>query len=250
MKQSIRKVVMMLAVACGLAVMCSVAGAVPLTYFGEDLGLGESTRLVSHPNADAAQTAFLAGLVGVGTETFESYATLTPAPLAIVFPGAGTATLNGNGNVDTVVSGTNGVGRYPISGNNYWEASNVFSATFTAPQAAFGFYGVDIGDFNGQVTLTLAGGGSLTLTVPNSTGISGGSVLYYGVIATTAAETFTSVTFGNTAAGTDYFAFDDMTIGTLEQVDPNIVVPEPVTVAGLFLGVGSLAGYLRRRKHA
>jgi len=237
----------MLGVAVGLAAMCSVAGAVPLTYFGEDLGLGEGTRLASHPNADAAQTAFLAGLVGVGTEDFEGFASGTGAPLAINFGAAGTATMQGTGNIVTVVSGTNGFGRYPISGNNFWESGNVFSVAFDQPQAAFGFYGVDIGDFNGQVTLTLTGGGVLNLVIPNSTNIAGGSVLYYGVIATSGAETFTSVTFGNTAAGSDYFAFDDMTIGTLEQVK---IVPEPVTMAGLFLGVGGLAGYLRRRKHA
>ena len=32
--------------------------ALQTTFFGEDLGLGESTRLTSHPNADTARTNF------------------------------------------------------------------------------------------------------------------------------------------------------------------------------------------------
>lgn len=124
-------------------------------FFGEDLGQGESVRLPSHPNSDVAHNDFLSNLVGVGTENFESFASGTGAPLPLTFPGAGTATLNGDGFIARVTTGTNGVGRYPISGNQYWDSSNVFSIDFSAPIAAFGFYGVDIGDFGGQVTLTL-----------------------------------------------------------------------------------------------
>ena len=121
------------------------------TFFGEDLGQGEYVRLTSHPNADAARNSFMAQLVGVGTENFEGFANGTGAPLALTFPGAGTATLNGNGNVAYVPTGTNGVGRYPISGNQYWEAGYGFSIVFSQAVAAFGFYGIDIGDFGGQV---------------------------------------------------------------------------------------------------
>ena len=46
----------------------------------------------------------------------------------------------------------------------------------------------------------------------------GGSVLFWGLIDTD--NPFTSLTFGNTAAGTDFFGFDDMTIGSVEQVVP------------------------------
>jgi hypothetical protein len=236
-------------VGCCLLALCATGNAATYTYFGEDLGLGESVRLTSHPNADNARNLFLAGLTGVGTEDFESFADGTKAPLALTFPGAGTATLQGSGEIERITSGTNGYGRYPISGDQYWETGYSFSIAFANAQAAFGFYGVDIGDFNGQVTLALAGGGTTTLTIPNTVGGSGGAVLYYGVIVTEASETFTSVTFGNTASGVDYFGFDDMTIGTLEQVEDPII-PEPMTMLSALLGLGALGGYIRKRRAA
>lgn len=227
-----------------LVLTAGMAAADTFTFFGEDLGLGESTKLPSWPNAAAAQAAFLSNLVGVGIETLESYASGTSAPLAISFPGAGTATLQGSGYINSQPTGTNGFGRYPISGSNYWETTQSFYIDFTAPVAAFGFYGVDIGDFGGQVTLTLTSGATKTLTIPNTVNGNGGSVLYYGVIETNPADVFTRVTFGNTAAGTDYFGFDDFTIGSLQQVS----VPEPAS--WLFLGMMALGtlGIYRKKQ--
>lgn len=212
-------------------------------YFGEDLGQGESIRLASHPNADAARAAFLGQLIGVGTETFESFAAGTAAPLSLVFPGAGTATLTGSGYVETVASGTNGFGRYPISGNNYWETGDVLGVTFSDPVAAFGFYGVDIGDFGGHVTLTLTDGTTRTYTMNSTTNGAGGAVTYWGIIDTE--NPFVGIQFGNTAAGVDYFGFDDMTIGSKEEVRP---VPEPATLwlVGTFLS--GLALRARRQR--
>src|SRR5687768_8926972 len=98
-----------------LAVAPSMAA--PITFFGEDLGLGEATPLPAFPNALAARTDFLSNLSGgVGTENFESFANGADEPLAISFPGSTgsiTATLNGNGSVNNVTPGTtNGAGRY------------------------------------------------------------------------------------------------------------------------------------------
>lgn len=233
-----------LLVVLGLA---GAAQATPITFFGEDLGLGEGTPLLLWPNATAARTSFLSYLTGVGTETFELQTTGAVAPLALSFPGSSgsiTATLTGGGNVAFVVPGTtNGAGRYATSGSRYWEASSTFGITFSSPVSAFGFYGVDIGDFGGQVTVTTTGGLAQLFNVGNTTNGSGGGVLFWGVI--DPANSFTGVTFGNTAAGTDLFGFDDMTIGDSRQIT---TVPEPGAV--VLIGFGLLGlGLIRRHRN-
>lgn len=235
-----------------------VAHAVPIVFFGQDLNTVEAQRLTAHPNSDAARTAFLANLIGVGTETFEATPNLTLAPLPLTFPGAGTATLTGDGIVlDLDALGLSApltlAGRYPISGMKHWDAGDVFSVGFSSPVAAFGFYGSDIGDFGGQVTLTLKGAADVVLTVPSVINGVGGSVLYFGVIDTE--NPFTSLTFGNTAVGFDSFGFDDMTIGSLAQVvtsppPPQSVpeIPEPSTGLLMATGVAGLRMLQRVRE--
>jgi hypothetical protein len=195
-------------------------------FFGEDLGLGEGTRLASWPNAAAAEAEFLSHLSGVGTEDFESFTDGAGAPLSIDFGAAGNATIYGDGYISDVPTGTSS-GRYPISGDKYWTATQTFYIEFSQPIAAFGFYATDIGDYSGQVIVELVNGGNRTYTIPNTINGSGGSVLFYGIIEDDPALQFTRANFGNTAAGTDYFGFDDFTIGTLEQVEP-----PPTTVGG------------------
>jgi len=228
--------------------LCSApAFALQATFFGEDTGLGEDTPLAipgGIPNSLAAQADFLSNLVGVGTEDFEGFAFGTSAPLTLTFPGAGTATLEGGGYVNTVPVGqTNGVGRYAVSGTNYWETTDVFAIEFSAPVAAFGFFGVDIGDFGGQVTVTTANSVEVVYAIPNTINGPGGSVLYFGLIDTD--NPFVKVTFGNTASGVDFFGFDDMTIGSVEQVQP--AIPEPGTMLLLGSGLVGLAGLGRRK---
>ena len=233
--------VMALVLVLGIPV---AASAIPITFFGEDPGLGEGMRLPTHPLADAARANFFSNLIGAVTYNFESVANGAVAPLAVNLGAAGTATINGTGNVANIPTGTNLAGRYPISGNQYWETDSVFSIDFTTPQAAFGFYGIDIGDFDGQITLTTVAGSPLVLNVGNTQNGEGGSVLYFGFYVTTTSEEFTRITFGNTEPGTDFFGFDDFTIANRGQVVPR--VPEPASLLLLTAGLGLLA--LGRRK--
>jgi len=228
-----------------LSLSIGISSATPMTFFGEDIGLGEMTPLTSHPNADAARDSFLAHLVNPGVEDLEDFEDETEAPLSVDFGTAGTATLQGSGYVN---EGANNVGRYPISGNNYWEGSSQFYLEFTEPQVAFGFYGIDVGDYNGQLTITYEDGTTETLTVPHETNTMGGTVIYFGFIDVD--HPFVKVTFGNTAEGTDYFGFDDFTIGTRGQViieDPTNI-PEFPTVALPMVAIIGLALFFQRRK--
>jgi len=221
------------------------AQAAPVIFTGENLNTSEATRLTSFPNAMNARNNFISQLSGVGTETFESFANGAAAPFVLTFPGAGTATMTGAANIVSFPGTSTSAGRYPISGSNYVEASSsALSLAFSAPVAAFGFFATDVGDFNGQISLTLTRtSGNTVLNIPETLNNVGGSVLYFGVIDT--ANPFTGVIFGNSAAGTDVFGFDDMTIGSVQQVTPSVPEPSSLVMAGT-AGLIGLVGYSRR----
>lgn len=225
-----------------LAALCSGAAAAPVTFFGEDANNGGPP--VAPTNSNAARTSFFGNLVGVGTETFDGIAVGTGTPFSVSFPGAGTANITGSGSV----TATPNAGRYAISGANYYSTgTGDFTITFSAPIAAFGFFGIDVGDFGGQLSLALTDTLSnvTNLVVPHTVGSGGsnsGSILYFGFY--DQVTQYTSISFNNPST-TDAFGFDSFSVGGLQQVTPG--VPEAATWAMMLIGFAGLAFASRRR---
>lgn len=242
-------VISVLLLSAGLA----PASATPVTFSGIDNN-GAEVALSSTPNSDAARNAFFSNLVGVGTETFESLSGGVPLPIS--FGAAGTATLAGSGSVVSVAPGaTNGAGRYSVpsaTSSRYFEvqAGNNFAITFSSPIAAFGFYGIDIGDFNGTVSLALTdvSNNVLNLLVPAApVALANASVLYFGFY--DLADTYKSIAFNTTTGSGDVFAFDNFSIGSNEQVVVTRV-PEPSSIALLSAGLAGFSWMRRKRRQA
>ncbi len=223
----------------------SAVQAAPLTFFGEDLNGNPNSR-IAFPKAAAARANFVSQLPGIATDNFEEFSNGASLPLSLTFSGAASATLNGAaGFIQTLASGTNGNGRFPTSGNNYLDSDAAsLILTFVSPVTAFGFYGTDIGDFGGQLSLMFTGTRTVSIPVPHSLGTGtgspqDGSVLFFGYIDT--ANPFTSVQFLNTAAS-DSFGFDDAVIG-VRQVT---LTPEPDSC--LLFGAGLLGFVILRHQ--
>lgn len=233
--------------AAALAACISVALGLSAPMSAQTIFFGEN----QNPGGAAtgapvdARNDFLARLSGVSTESFESFA-VGSSPEAITFTGsAGTITASFSPGTGTVRDSST-AGRFATDGANFFSTSSIFEANFSTPVAAFGFFGTDVGDFDGQLTVELfrVGGSSSLLTVPNTINAADSSLLFFGVIDT--ANPFTRIRFGNTSTGSDTFGFDQLTIGDIGQVTG--AVPEPGTWAMLLLGFAFIGGALRSRR--
>lgn len=236
-----------LALACTLLASVGTslsAHAAPTLYFGENLNpMGAVSG-----DPLTARNSFLSQLTGVGTDGFETQARGTTTPLALTFAGSAgdiTATLTGAGDVADATTDVN-AGRFNTSaGGKQWRrVSGDFEINFSTAISAFGFYGTDIGDFNGKVTIDLTDTNNNVTNYLLDTTLNGpnGSLLFWGFIDTT--TSYTKIAFGNTNAGTDFFGFDDMTIGDRQQVR----VPEPASLALVGLSLLALTATRRRRR--
>lgn len=202
--------------------LVSIANTTPITFFGEDLTGVNGART----NSDAAHNDFISNLTDVYTETFEDFPAYTTGPLTLDFGATGTATLNGSGSIGN----TNYTGYWATSGTNYWGANTTdFNIDFSEETSAFGFYGTDIGDWGGSLQIEYSNGETNILNVGNTTGAYGstnGSVLYFGFYENDPDMAFTSISFLNNSYQ-DWFGFDDMTIGSFEQIT---TIPEPSAI--------------------
>ncbi len=219
------------------------AGA--MTFFDRDMHTSDTTRLAVLPNSLAAFNLFSSLLDSTAMDTLETIPANTSNP-TLTFGGAATATVTG-GVVRTVPAGqTDGEGRYPLSGSRYMNANQgAMLIEFTEPQQAFGFFGIDIGDFGGRLLIHQIDGAMKEYVIDpvSQQGQASGSVLFWGLI--DADAPFTSIEIRNNTGVEDVFAFDNLVVGEL-----GAVVPLPsgagLGAAGL-LGLFAAAGVRRRR---
>lgn len=205
----------------------SSAMAGPEIYFGEDVSpfwpasINDVPRIYA-ANSFAVAVQFKSRLVGTSPETFETFA-MSSSPTNITF-GTNRATLSGTREITRVTNPTttlNGV--FPISGTNCLllptQEVGFFAIDFSSPQAAFGFFGTDFGEFADlEIGFIGTNGVETDILVPVTRPQESGGCFFLGVISRDAP--FVRIQFTRIGDSIDGFGFDDMSVATPAQVLP------------------------------
>jgi PEP-CTERM motif len=197
-------------------------------------------------------------------------------PLPVAFTGSAnnliTATLTGSGTTPTgqaqSVMGESEAGRFNTTtgGLNYWRinasGTGEFSITFDRNISAFGFYGSDIGDFGGMLSLVLTPADttlpleSITVRPETQGSATNGLAMFYAFAdASRSYSKITFVTSGTLSDGAaeDFFGFDDFIVAdsgqflTTPPTPPGVPEPGSLALVGLALFA---AGYARKTRKA
>jgi hypothetical protein len=245
------------------AVLAAPAYAAPTFFRGVNPTAGGVMPDPPTGPAVDARNSFVAAVSGLAVENFESPSTGVPAGDSLsIFGGAGTLSQSAGaaGRIENVTS-PNGPGRFNTTpapgcagaGCKWWQTFRTFEISLNAAVSAFGFYGTDLGDAGGSITLDFWNGANPVrsdVAVDNS-GERG--LTFFGYVDDTA--TFNRVTFNVAQTATspslmDRLGFDDMLKGNLTSVPPPPPpppVPEPASLALVALSLGLLAVTRRRR---
>jgi PKD domain len=227
------------------------------TFFGEDLNNSESIPLQLYPNSNASHQQFISIINAPLQYTFESN---VPGLVPPVTFGSGPSAVQCFFSSGVVVNrpiNTAVEGRYSVPSASSTKFLELLIRAGTTPQeveiqfssflTAFGFYGVDIGDFGGRMVVDLltrvfdANTGLFvdqvvgTFPVPHSVGTNastGGSVCFFGLATSNSSLSFYKVRFKFTPSTTnvDVFAFDNFTISRLANLT-STVGSAPLTVS-------------------
>jgi len=203
----------------------------------DEVGLGTTNPVYNFPGLPGlgdVTVSFEGIFVGQGTSGV-SPVTITGSPtpgvaLALDPSGPDTyTTMDGSNPSSPVLTGT------PLF-------NGPVSVLFSTPVAGVGLEG---GYFDAV--------GGTTIEAFDSLGNSLGSITntqlgleFYGLADSTGANVISCISFYITGSEPAGFAIDDLTFGSAQDI-PDLV-PEPVTMAGLLLGMGALGGYIRRRR--
>jgi hypothetical protein len=241
------------------AALAAPAYAAPTFFRGVDSTAG-GVMPTTGP-AVAARNSFVAAITDLASEQFEGASTGVPPGNSLsVFSGGGTLTqaTGAAGRIENVVS-PNGPGRFNTTpapacagaGCKWWETSRTFEVVLSSSVSAFGFYGTDLGDAGGSLTLDFWDGANSVrsgVAVDNS-GERG--ITFFGYVDD--ALKFNRVTFNLRQTQTDpdlfdFMGFDSVLKGNLASVPPPPPpVPEPASLALVALSLGLLAASRRRR---